>query len=88
MAILTSYVQLTVMWVLYHRSLTLFHSCSSLFAADIDELIFPLFDGLSETADIAPVFNSTLTFPKILLACCMAESSHLQNACCTDSNDL
>ena len=26
--------------------------------------------------------------PKILLACCMAESSHLQNACCTDSNDL
>ena len=88
MAILNSYVQFTVMCVLYHRSLTLFHSCYSIFVADSDELIFLLFGGLSETVDIAPVLNSTLIFPKILLACCMAEGSHPQNACCTDSDDL
>ena len=62
MSILTSYVQLTVMCVLYHN-LSCFSTAVVLFAADSDELIFLLFDGLSKTASISSVFNSTLTPP-------------------------
>ena len=86
MALLTSYVQFTVMCVFAPWSLLLFHSCSSLLLAATpdDELIFLLFVNFG----IVPVFNNTLTFPTLMLACCMAESSHLQNACCTDRNEL
>ena len=65
MAILTSYmyVQLTVMCVCYTIDHLHFSTAVLLlFAADCDDLIFLLFDSLSETVDIAPVFNNTLTF--------------------------
>ena len=42
------------MCVLYHKPLMLFHSCLLLSAADFDELIFLLFDGLSKTIMVRP----------------------------------
>ena len=92
MFIFTSYVQLTVMCVLYHNLSCFSTTVLLLFAANSDELTFLLYDGLSKTVSIAPVFNNTLTLPaskdSATVACCTAESSHLQNACYTNWNDL
>ena len=78
---LTSYVQLRVMCVLYHNLSHFSTAVLLLFAADCDDLIFCLFGGLSKTVSIAPVFNTTVTLPtpkdSATVACCLAESSYL-----------
>ena len=63
MSILTTYVQFTVMCVLYNNLSCFSTAILLLFAADSDELIFLLFDGLSKTVSIAPFFNNSLTLP-------------------------
>ena len=87
MSILTSYLQFTVMCVLHHNLLCFSTAILLPFAVDFDELIFLLFDCLSRTVSIAPFFNNTFPLSRILLACCMAGKSNLQNAGCTKCND-